>query len=219
MIIEHGFVSAEVWAGKATTAMRRYELQELHYITAIENTASILQDGILSHKRSKGVVHRSLSKQLVQERRRQVIIPGGRPLHEYANLYVSARNPTLRKMIGNVGHEEVCVLKVSTDVLDLQGVVITDQNAAALQYCRYAASPEGLSIVDRDMVFAESWIHDHPAATHRHKSVKCAEVLVPDRVHPSLILGAYVSCDETKDRLQSTVTGLQIEINRHLFFR
>ncbi|MGH2706901.1 MAG: DarT ssDNA thymidine ADP-ribosyltransferase family protein [Actinomycetota bacterium] len=82
--------------------MKRYELQELHHITAIENTASILQDGILSHERSRGVVHRSLSKQLVQELRGKVVVPGGRRLHEYANLYICARNPTLRKMISDV---------------------------------------------------------------------------------------------------------------------
>ncbi|MGH2768869.1 MAG: DarT ssDNA thymidine ADP-ribosyltransferase family protein, partial [Actinomycetota bacterium] len=77
--------------------MRRDDLEELHYITAVENVASILQHGILSHELSRRMAHRSLSKELVQERRRTVVVPNGRRLHDYANLYICARNPTLRR--------------------------------------------------------------------------------------------------------------------------
>ncbi|MEO7818975.1 MAG: DUF4433 domain-containing protein [Actinomycetota bacterium] len=198
--------------------MRRDELEELHFITAIDNVPSILEHGILSHYLSASRSHRSLAKQDVQEIRRTVTVPGGQNLHRYANLYITARNPALRLMIGDHGHQEISVLRVSTDVLDVPHVVITDQNAAARKYCRFAAAPEGLRIVDKDMVFAEYWTHPHPADEYRHRSVKCAEVLVLDRIDPNLILGGYVSGEESLGRIQGEAPHLNATINRPLFF-
>lgn len=40
--------------------MRRDELAELQYITPIVNVASILQHGILSHKRASMLLHESV---------------------------------------------------------------------------------------------------------------------------------------------------------------
>lgn len=198
--------------------MHRDELEELHFITAIDNVPSILEHGILSHSLSASRSHRSLAKQDVQEIRKTVTVPGGQNLHQYANLYVTARNPTLRRMIGDHGHQEISVLRISTDVLDIPNVVITDQNAAALKYRRFAAGPAGLRIVDKDMVFAEYWTHRHPADEFRHRSVKCAEVLVPNRVDPSFILGGYVSCRESQERIQTEAPDLVSTINPPLFF-
>jgi hypothetical protein len=124
----------------------------------------------------------------VQELRAKVRIPGGRPLHEYANLYICARNPMM--YVRRALHETTCVLRISTDVLDLPKVVVTDQNAAS-NYCRFMPSPSGLALVDGAMVFADDWRHPaNPAAYYRHRSVKCAEVLVPDAVPPEYLLGA-----------------------------
>lgn len=55
-------------------------------------------------------------------------------------------------------HERLGVLRVRTEVIDLPGVVITDQNAAS-NYARFGAAPAALSRVDRDWAFAEFWKH------------------------------------------------------------
>nr|VFJ98995.1 MAG: protein of unknown function (DUF4433) [Candidatus Kentron sp. LFY] len=70
----------------------------------------------------------------VQDRRNKIQVPGGMRLHQYANLYFDARNPMMYKRLAQV--EVLCVLCVSTDVLNLPGVVITDQNAAS-DYVRF----------------------------------------------------------------------------------
>ena len=115
-------------------------------------------------------------------------------------------------------HESICVLRVSTDVLDLAEVVVTDQNAAS-PYCLFKPASSGLSSVDHDMVFADDWRHPgDPTAYYRHRSVKCAEVLVPDAVRPDFIMGAYVSCEPSRDQMAADTPGLPAEINRHLFF-
>jgi len=119
-------------------------------------------------------------------------------------------------------HVELAVFRVSPQVLDLPGVVISDGNASS-KYTRFAPAPGGLSIVDRDMVFAEYWTHpDDIIAEWRHKSIKCAEVLVPDQVNPNLIVGAYVSCEESagtiREHFSSVGASLEASIDRHLFF-
>jgi hypothetical protein len=196
--------------------MRRDELEELHYITAIENVPSVLERGILSHRRASRLEHRSVAMEEIQERRKGVVIPGGRPLHEYANLYINARNKMMYKI--HNGHTDICVLRVRTDVLDLPGVVIADSKASS-DYVRFAASPGGLRFVNRDRVFAEYWTHpDDYIEQIRHGSEMCSEVLVPDRVEPEYITGAYVSCQQSLEALNAIAGTLGISGNRHLFF-
>lgn len=130
--------------------MTHDELQELHFIAPIGNVPSIMKFGVLSHARAAKLQHCSIAMQEIQDRRVRVVVPGtGKKLHQYANLYLCARNPMLymRK------HEEICVLAVSTDVLELPGVIITDQNAAG-EYVSFRPVLTGLSHVSRDLTFA-----------------------------------------------------------------
>jgi len=115
-------------------------------------------------------------------------------------------------------HLDICMLRVSTDVLDLPGVVVTDANASS-DYVRFAAAPWGLAIVDRELTFADDWTDPDPIQYYRKKSAKCAEVLVPDKVAARFIMGAYVSCQQAMDRLNSLVTDISVTINAHMFFR
>src|SRR2546423_13479969 len=109
--------------------MTREELQELGYIVPIATVSSILRRGILSHRRAANVAHESIALEGVQDRRASVIVPRGRPLHEYANLYICARNPMLLRR--HELHVQICVLRVRSDVLDIPNVVVTDSNAAS----------------------------------------------------------------------------------------
>jgi len=195
--------------------MERHELQELHYITPICNIPSILQYGILSYVRFTHIEHRSVAMATVQDRRASVRVPGGRPLHEYVNLYICARNPMLFKQ--QAEHQTICVLSMSPDVLDLPGVIVTDSNASS-EYVRFAPAPDGLQIVDRDRTFAEYWTDPDPIQQWRKKAAKCAEVLVPDRVVPRFLVGVYVSCEQARRQVEAFGLGLPVSIQQHLFF-
>jgi len=195
--------------------MNRADLPELHYITPIENVPSILQHGILSHERAARLKHRSVAMQEVQDRRSKVVVPGAnRKLHSYANLYICARNPMLYLR----QRERICVLSIRTGVLDLPGVIITDGNAAS-SYVRFAPAPDGLTIVSRELTFAEYWTGVNQIEQWRMKVAKCAEVLVPDRVSPEYIQHAYVASDEMKNQMDALNTGLDVRVDGHLFFR
>jgi hypothetical protein len=172
--------------------------------------------GILSHKRAKKINHNSVAMEVIQDLRKNKIVPGGRPLHEYVNLYICARNPMLYVLRSQ--HMDLCVLRLSTEILDLPEVVITDSNASS-DYARFAPAPRGLSIVDKELTFAEYWTHPNPIEAYQRKAAKCAEVLVLDRVEPYFIMGAYVSCSESKQAFEALELDIPVTINSHLFFR
>ena len=195
--------------------MDRAELKELHYITPIANLASIRKLGLLSHRRTAALQHKSVAMQEIQDIRATKIVPGGLPLHDYVNLYVNARNPML--FLRQSEFNDLVVLRVSTAVLDLPKVVVTDQNAART-WVRFAAAPEGLSIVDEAYTFAEYWTHDDPLDEYRHKCMMCAEVLVPHVLPSSFIEGAYAHSQEVEERVTLLTSWPTVTSNRKLFF-
>ena len=196
--------------------MNREEIKELHYITPISNVASIMSRGILSYNRAKKVGHASIAMEKIQERRANKGVPGGRRLHDYVNLYINARNKMLFKV--KAYHGELCVLRVKTEVLDLPHVVVADRNASS-DYARFAPAPDGLEKIDSHLVFAKYWTHpDNPIEELQHGSIMCAEVLVPDYIDPSFIIGAYVSCVDAEAAFKATGVRIPVTINSHFFF-
>jgi hypothetical protein len=205
--------------------LTRADLAELHCIQPIENVRSILEDGILSNYGARAVEHVSVADPTIQDRREPVSVPladgSRRKLHSYANLYVNARNKMLSRIKYQHGDLGVCVLRISLDVLDLPGVVVSSQNASS-GYARFAPAPGGLAAIDKDFVFARSWKHpDDQIMEWRHGSIINAEVLVPDVVLPEYVEGAYVSCTEARQLLEAELDGaaLSITVNDDMFFR
>jgi hypothetical protein len=187
---------------------------ELQCIMPIGNVPSVLQHGILSHERAAKLKHHSVAMQAIQDRRDVKSVHGGRRLHQYANLYFHARNPMLFKR----RFEDVCVLRVSNAVLSIKGTVITDQNAAS-DYVRFLA-PHQWQLLDFDDIYARDWRHpDDEIRGYRHKSRKCAEVLVPGCVPPTLLVGAYVVDEAARLRLTQAGFGLPVGIDADFFFR
>jgi len=115
-------------------------------------------------------------------------------------------------------HEQICVLQVSVDVLDIRNAIVSDSNAAS-KYVRFRPAPAGLAIVDRGRTFAEWWTHDDQIEQWRHSAQKCAEVLVPDVVPAPYVIGAYVSCDDSRQRLDHLAPNLSITVDPNLFFQ
>jgi ssDNA thymidine ADP-ribosyltransferase, DarT len=199
--------------------MERSRIHELHYITDMANVASMLAQGILSHRLARRVAsgHVSVADAEVQARRaskRVWVGRSSRPLHDYANFYVHARNAMLFILLRS-GQGDLTVLSIDPEVLDLDGVVVADRNAASFASLSLPAA-EGIAVLDETAVFAEWWTSSFEA-----KQLRMAEVLVPDRVPPSLIKGAYVPDHAAAERLRSHLGGrsLAIQVNPWLFFR
>src|SRR5438067_996862 len=171
---------------------------EFQCIMPLENIPSVLKLGILSNERAAKIEHRSVAMEDVQEKRDVKHVPGGLRLHQYANLYFHARNPMLYKRKDEA--YGLCVLRISTAICDVEGVVFADCNASS-GYVRFL-HPSQWNLLDFDDIYAMDWRHPgDPPAYYRHRSRKCAEVLVPHRVEPGRLLGAYVVDQAAAQRL------------------
>ena len=172
--------------------------------------------GILSHEQASRLTHDDISLSDVQDKRNFKIVPGGLKLHQYTNLYFCARNPMMYKRRNH--RDNLCVLQICKEVLKLQNVVLTDQNAAS-KYVSFYKSPQGLHSINFDMVFADKWKHpEDQIAEWRHSSAKCAEVLVPHCVGIEYINGAYVANETARKNLESKGFNNPVTINAHMFF-
>jgi hypothetical protein len=205
--------------------MDRSLLVELHYLTSISNLASICERDVLSHDLAAKLPHVDLSNQRIQDMRKgKTVAYAGqrrqRKLHSYANLFLHGRNSMLKELCYRCGPATVAVVRISVDVLDLPDVVIADQNAAS-KYARFSSSPQGLAYLDEDEVFARDW--GDPTVDQidywRRKSHRSAELLVPDQVDPSQVLGAYVSCEDSRAQCLVAELPLAITTDADLFFR
>lgn len=196
--------------------MKRADVKELHYITLIANVPSIMQRGILSNELSKKVPRESLAMEEIQAKRKNKRIPGARRLHQYANFYFDAHNPMLSKRRNQ--NNQICILRVNASVLDLPDVIISDRNAAS-NWVRFNSVIDGLAALDKDKIYARYWTNaNNQYDLWESKSIKCAEVLIPDSVEPRYILGAYVANQTALKAFQRLGIQLTASIRNGIFF-
>lgn len=197
--------------------MNKTEIEELHFITYIKNVPSIFQLGILSRNRiiRDNVQFEDISEPGVQDLRKGKKIPGtSKELHDYVNFYFDAHNPMLS--VRRSKNNRICVLRINKDILDLEKVVVTDMNAA--RNCRFMSVEEGLLSLDRDIVYMVNWKdRDDSLNEYRQAGIKCAEILVPERLDSRYIIGAYVANRVALDAFKQ-VSDLHVVINCSLFF-
>lgn len=192
------------------------EVEELYNIAPVENLGSILKIGVLCHDKAKTINHVSVAMEEVQDRRANVILPNGKKLHSYANLYINARNTMM--YVRKERHQELVVIRIDKSILLHDEAIVTDQNAAK-SAVRFSKGISGLKRIDKDIVFARYWTHDDPLEALRHKAAMCAEVLIPDSVDPKYINGVYVSCPETNALVRERFPHLSVDLRSNLFFR
>jgi hypothetical protein len=202
--------------------MKASDVGELFYIASIANIPSILELGILSHAEVKrlGLAHESIASEAIQRQRDSTRVQGGEMLHKYANLFICARNSMMFVVTrsGAKPHSELAVLRVEPSVLYLPGVIVADGFAYS-GWTKFGAAPGGLELVDFDEVHAERWTnHAVQKEVWRHKSRKSAEVLVPTKVEPGRIIGAYASCEASARRLRGMMGTLDVTVAPYTFF-
>ena len=188
---------------------------EFQCIMPMVNIPSVLQHGILCYERTAKLPHKSVAMQPVQDRRDIKRVPGGRMLHQYANLYFHARNPMMYSRQKEA--PQLCVLRVSTAVASLDGVVFADRNASS-DWVRFL-HPSQAAVLDFDAIYATDWTHPDRFEYFARKSKKCAEVLVPNRIEPQFLTGAYVVDGAAAAQLAAHGFGLPVQIEPMLFFR
>ncbi len=196
--------------------MERDDVIRLFYITAIENISSILQIGLLSYNRALALAHRSVAMPEVQDLRENKRVPNGMPLHDYVNLYFDARNPMMYTLKNDASN--LCVVGVSPTLLERGDVVLSDRNAAS-GYARFGSSPSALALINKDLVFANTWnCPADPVEYWRRKTIKCAEALAPHLVEANYIQGVYVCSLEALAQVRTLSPTVKIIVRPSMFF-
>ena len=201
--------------------MRFEDIKFLSSIQHIRNLVSILEKGILSHTSAEGISHESIASEKIQEKRigKKILIDGGKEVsvHDYANLYLNPRN-SMMFTITNAGNDtkNLCVLKVSKNVLNLPNIICSDQNIAST-YSRLSTS---VDVVGKS-TFLKDWRDPHEPTKWRQGSATCAEVLVPKKVEPKYIEGVFCSSKKNfSEKVTSHLNEKNIPIieDPYLFF-
>lgn len=206
-------------------------------MTYIDNLASIIENGLLSHKEAYAQkrIEVDISDPNVQDIRAKKIEPRyKRPLHEYVPLYFSPRNPMLYAKLyplkerGNIitseidskpnpfFQEDIIILGIDPQLLSKPNTLFTDGNAASEKTKFYTGSQK-LDQLPWQSIRAASWNNDD---IKESKRVKCAEVLVYPKIQPSRIQMIFSYSDKHRQTIIAAKQGTPImgEVNRNLYF-
>lgn len=193
----------------------RTRKRSVYNIQAIANIPSVICHGLLSYNCVAQIDHESIAMSDVQSRRDNIMIPNGGPLHSYANAYFDPRNPMMYKRRDMA--QSLCVLAISSEVLNFAGTIISDGNAAS-DYSRFYIPEEGIRKIDFDNIYNEWWVDDDPYEQLKKKRMKCAEVLVPDAITYEYIIGAIVVNEQAKCDLERMGFDKEIIVRPGVFF-
>lgn len=189
----------------------------LYNICPIVNIPSIIEYGLLSYNQARAFNHSDISLSDAQDKRSNVLVPNGKPLHDYVNLYFDAHNPMLSKC--RKYNNDICVLVLDSSVLDIEGAIITDSNAASPYVLFDDAS--NIEKLDFDTIYMNNWNSLDKFEYHKNKARKCAEVLVPNSITYKHIVGAIVLNEKVKQDLLDIGFNkkIEIDVNYKLFFK
>lgn len=176
-----------------------------------------MRNGILSHNEAERVNHHSVALQDVQDKRANKVIPKGRALHDYVNLYFNPRNPMMYKLFKRRIITDLCVLSVHPNILKVQDAVISDQNAAR-NLVRFYDPKVDFDKLDFNVIYLRDWNVPDRHEYDRLKGILCAEALIPDKVSFDYINSAYVVDDSVSCKLNNMEFNRAITIEPDMFF-
>lgn len=199
------------------TARQSQGPRELYYITHIDNIPSILQCGILSHENIevKRIKYTPIYAEDIVSRRKAIMVPDGRSLWSFANLYFNARNPMLYRVVCEKAPEKIAVIGVTPAILSLEDSYVTTGNAAHTQSSIVEKSSKVIFEVFRETK------RDFWAEEDGSKRKIMAECLVPNVVPSDLIKTIYVASHDARAEVQKEIRFSKIPVisNPWMFFR
>jgi O-acetyl-ADP-ribose deacetylase (regulator of RNase III) len=197
----------------------RMNIKSLYYITHIDNLPSILNQGILSHKKVKElkVSYTRIYDTGIISKRKEKPTPEGSSLWEYANLYFQPRNPMMYRVVQEKDKRNIAVVGVNTEVLQTSGGLITDGNAAN-EPTQFFPINQGLEILQQQWkIIQGDWWNDLDGS----KRKIMAECLVPEKINPEFIHSIFVTDYTAKKQVEQTIGSVRVPVipEPHIFFQ
>lgn len=132
---------------------------------------------------------------------------------DYVNLFLNARNLMLRRLIKTHGIDVLCVVRVDSRVLDTSGVFVVSETPTRGD-SKIRTLEDGLKPISADDMFGTTRLPNETLAFKNHMP----EILIPDRVAPCYIRGAYVGSLSAQGGLYEFDTdSFPVSIRGHLF--
>lgn len=192
---------------KSKEAMK---INNLYYITHIDNLPSILEQGILSYDRA-GTERHCLTSTDTGNRaeQRNYRTPDGKELWFYANLYFQPRNAMMYRILHQNPLKNIVVVAVDREVMHTPDVFITDGNAASETTQFYTLS-DGLKILKHQWrVIQNDWWN----CSDGSKRKMMAECLIPNQVKPRYIRSVYVPDATLKGEAEKRIHDAKVDVH------
>lgn len=172
--------------------------RELFYITHVDNLASIMDIGILSHERIKKekISYKPIYNKEIVKRRKSKKTPDGKSLWSFANLFFNARNAMLYKVSCDTSVDNIAIVGVSPLILNYPGIFVTDGNAASDETSIMRPSSKSIPRIFKETQ-QKYW---NPFDGSKRKMM--AECLVPSEVPKDYIISIYVASFRSRDRVK-----------------
>jgi hypothetical protein len=214
-------------------AVDKNKIKEIYYITHADNIPSIMNLGVLSHNRAiqQKVFNPKLdiSNPEVQSLRAKKEIHSSsnespRSLHDYVPLYPQPFNAMMAAVAHSKQNLNLCVLRISSDILNKPGTLMTNINAACHEAKFFKPAEWTLPLEEfeavRSLSLQGSDSQKDKESLKRYRRARQFEVLVLDFVLPNQINGIFVPNERLKQDLEAKTGGnLPIEVNPSLFLR
>jgi hypothetical protein len=178
---------------------KKPEVKSLYYITHIDNLPSIFSKGILSHRliEELQIPYTRIYDEVIVSNRRAKLVPDGRSLWDFANLYFQPRNAMLFRVLHERGEKQIVVLGVNSEVLSTAGVFVAAGNAANAE-TEVFLREQGMKEIFKmwGIISGEYW-----NSMDGSKRKMMAECLVPERVPSDHIHSIYVATHEVSEAI------------------
>ena len=190
-----------------------YGIDAIYHMSHIDNVASILKYGLLSHDISYNnrLTKRDISDSSVNSRRMKREPIYGQSIHSYVPFYFNPKNAMLyrRRDI----QENIVLFAFDRELIAEAGVLFTDGNAAS-NATRFFCHLEDLSQLAWGCLHANSW-NSYPDG----KRVRMAEVLVPNKVSTRRVQKIICCSLATYQRVKAMVgERIEVELNCKFYF-
>lgn len=182
--------------------IRKVGIESLYYITHIDNIASILEKGILSHSQieNNNIKSQTIYNTQVINRRSKRIVSEDKSLWDFANLYFQPRNAMLYSLIrqDNKSIDELAILAIKKNILNKKNIYITSGNAASYD-SKILSKEEAKPFLSkiREQIDKDFWKKEDGSLRKM-----MAECLVPEKVNPKYIQNIYVGSEQCKKTLE-----------------
>jgi hypothetical protein len=178
-----------------------------------------LEKGILSHEQveKNEINYTPIYNKEIIENRRNKIIPDGRSLWCFANLYFQPRNPMLYRVICEKSIDTIAIIALKKNVLNRNDIYISLGNAASFNTEILPAKEGKRKLSSIKKILEKDWWTEESG----DKRKIMAECLVPDKIEPTYIHTIYVANHKTAERVKEMLYSENIPIvpQPNMFFQ